>query len=399
MTLRIATATLHRQGVENMLRQQALLAQTQNQIASGQRLQSAAANPVEWARATRLDETLASLQRYQDNAATAADRLGFEDSALANAGDVLFRVRELALQANSAALDADSRRIVAAELRGLREQLLDIANSRDGEGRYLFAGSRSASAPFAFSASGITYNGDNQSRLLALSAHRQIADGDTGADVFMNLRSGNGTFAVTALASNGGQAFITAASLIDPAQWDGGSYALSFSAGNYEIRDTGGALVGAGAYSEGQSIQFRGIQLTLTGAPADGDQFRVDAAATQDLFVTLQQVIDFAQSPGASASERALQQTRYFGALQQLDSAQSHLSNLRGSVGARLSAIDDAGTALGAQSLLAEQHLAELRDLDYAEAASRLALQQTLLQAAQLSYQRVQGLSLFDYLR
>jgi flagellar hook-associated protein 3 FlgL len=399
MTLKISTAMLHRQGVENMLRQQAALAETQNQLATGRRVLTAAASPVDWARAARLDETLAALGRYHANAGAAADRLGFEEGALASASDILQRARELAVQANGGTLDAGARGIIATELRSLREQLLQIANSTDAEGHYLFAGSRSAAAPFAFAGSGAAYAGDSQARLLSLSAHRDIADGDSGDRVFMNLTSGNGTFAVAAGAANAGTAQLGAAGINDLSQWDGDTYTLTFSGGNYEVRDSASALVTSGTYSSGASIAFRGIRLSVGGTPADGDQFQVSASAAQDVFTTLQKLIDFAESPIATSAQRAQNQTLFFGALQELDAAHAHFVDLRGSVGARLSAVDDAQSSLSAQMLLAEQHLSELRDLDYAEAASRFALQQTMLEAAQLSYQRVQGLSLFDYLR
>jgi len=42
--------------------------------------------------------------------------------------------------------------------------------------------------------------------------------------------------------------------------------------------------------------------------------------------------------------------------------------------------------------------LSDIQDVDYAEAISRLNLQLTALQAAQQTYVKVQGLSLFNYL-
>jgi flagellar hook-associated protein 3 FlgL len=42
--------------------------------------------------------------------------------------------------------------------------------------------------------------------------------------------------------------------------------------------------------------------------------------------------------------------------------------------------------------------IGELRDLDYAEAISRMNQQLTSLQAAQAAYTRIAQLSLFDYL-
>ncbi len=43
--------------------------------------------------------------------------------------------------------------------------------------------------------------------------------------------------------------------------------------------------------------------------------------------------------------------------------------------------------------------MSQIQDLDYAEALSRLSLQSTIMDAAQQSYVKIQGLSLFNYLK
>ena len=69
---------------------------------------------------------------------------------------------------------------------------------------------------------------------------------------------------------------------------------------------------------------------------------------------------------------------------------------LRSGTGSRLAALDTAEDARGAGDLTLQQSLSELRDVDFAEAASRLALQLTALEAAQKTMLQVQRLSLFD---
>ena len=49
--------------------------------------------------------------------------------------------------------------------------------------------------------------------------------------------------------------------------------------------------------------------------------------------------------------------------------------------------------------LLIEQHRSELEDLDYGEAISRFNQEMLALQAAQQSFVKVQGLSLFNFIR
>jgi flagellar hook-associated protein 3 FlgL len=85
-------------------------------------------------------------------------------------------------------------------------------------------------------------------------------------------------------------------------------------------------------------------------------------------------------------------------ALTQIDQGLTRVGNLRSEVGARLSAIDSAASDRDALDDQLNVSVSDLRDIDYAEAISRMNQQLTGLQAAQAAYARIAQLSLFDYL-
>ena len=85
-------------------------------------------------------------------------------------------------------------------------------------------------------------------------------------------------------------------------------------------------------------------------------------------------------------------------ALQQFDQGLTHVVDLRADVGARLSAIDNADQVREDTKFQLAGSLSDLRDLDYAEAISRMNQQMTGLQAAQAAYTRIGQMSLFDFL-
>ncbi len=397
--MRISTSMLHNQGLAAMQRQQSQLAQTQNQLSSNQKWFSASDDPVGFGTAEGLDRQLAQIARYQSNAEGANHRLLIEEDALAEGIDVLQRVRELSLQANSAGQSDQSRAAIAIELNALREQLMGVANQDDGQGRYIFAGSADGVAPFSWNGSAANYAGDQQVRGAQLGATRMVAEGDAGDAVFMNLRSGNGTFAVNAATTNTGGAQLAAAKVIDVSAWDNASYTVQFNAGNYEVRDSGNAVVQSGSYAPGSAIRFRGIELSFSGTPAAGDTYTVAPSQAQDVLALVDKLARLVATPQSDAGQRGQWQTALQQGLTELDAAQAHFSDLRATVGVRLAAAEDASGQLGAQKLHAQESLSDVRDLDYAEAATRLQMQLTALQAAQQTYTRVQGLSLFDYLR
>ncbi|NEK70988.1 MAG: flagellar biosynthesis protein FlgL, partial [Xanthomonas perforans] len=69
-------------------------------------------------------------------------------------------VTELAVQSNNSSLSPDDRKAIASELTALRDSMVSLANSTDGTGRYLFAGTSDGNAPFIKSNGNVLYNGD-----------------------------------------------------------------------------------------------------------------------------------------------------------------------------------------------------------------------------------------------
>lgn len=309
MIARVSTAGLHQQGVAAMLLQQARLAKVQQQLATGQRLTRAADDPAAAASALALDQALAELNRFGENARHLTHRLRLEEGALAGAGEVLARVRELAVAVNNGAYTDTERKAVAVELRQRLGELVGLANSGDGTGRYLFGGAQDGSEPFADSSSGVTYNGDQTQRLIAVAPGVELADGDPGSEVFQRVPGGT------------------------------------------------------------------------------------------DVFAAVSNLIAAVEIPGSDAAANTARQAGYAAAQQQLTQALNHVSDYRALVGARLGAAETSEAQREAAAVEVQTTLSGFRDLDYAEAISRMNLLLTALQAAQQTYQRVQGSSLFDYLR
>jgi flagellar hook-associated protein 1 FlgK len=87
---------------------------------------------------------------------------------------------------------------------------------------------------------------------------------------------------LTAAAStNTGSGSIDAGSVPDSADWVRGNYTLTFtSATTWQATNAAGVVVGNGAYTSGSPIDFNGVQVTVSGAPASGDSFSVDDNAS-----------------------------------------------------------------------------------------------------------------------
>lgn len=86
-------------------------------------------------------------------------------------------------------------------------------------------------------------------------------------------------------------------------------------------------------------------------------------------------------------------------ALKNLDNGLGQVLEVQTEIGARLNLVESTGNDNEDVTLVNKAVQAELRELDYAEALSRLSFQTIVLEAAQQSYVKIAGLNLFDQLR
>jgi flagellar hook-associated protein 3 FlgL len=399
MSGRISTLGMHLLAVSQMQARQVELSKTQQQLATMRRVLVGRDDPIAAGVATALERARAEHERYGTNADLAETRLQLEETALVSLGDRLVRMREIAIQANNATHTADSRRALLAELREHRRALVALGNASDGQGRFLFAGTADGSAPFVETGGAVSYVGDQTRRQVEVAPEVTVVDSDPGSEIFMRVRTGDGQVAARAAAANTGTAVLRSTGFVDASQWDGGQYRIEFAGGNYQVLDAANTVVASGAYASGQAIVVRGYQVTLEGAPADGDRIDVGPAPARSLFETVDALIAAVQMADTPASTQAAQQNAFYAAIQDLDTASDHVVDLRSSVGARLATLEASEEERNAQIASLKSTLSELRDLDYAEATSRLARESAALEAARLSYMRIQSLSLFSMLR
>jgi flagellar hook-associated protein 3 FlgL len=193
--MRIGTLQLFRQGVNAILDQQTRVAGTQLQLASGKRINNPSDDPIGAAQLVGLSESLKVTEQYQKNIDHARSRLELEDAALGSVGNALQRARELAVQGLNDTNGAQDRAAIAQEIRQLTDEVLGLANRKDGAGEYLFAGFQGQNAPFSHDGSGnFSYAGDQGQRQVQVGPARQVADGDSGLDVFMKVPAAGGGF-------------------------------------------------------------------------------------------------------------------------------------------------------------------------------------------------------------
>lgn len=301
--MRISTMQMQQTALNAMLDQQTKLSKTQNQVASGIKVLTPSDDPIAAVGILENSQQLASITQYQSNINRAASLLTSEDTTLGSMQDYLQRLRELSITAGNGNLGAAGRLAISYEVRQLQNAMLDMANTRDADGQYLFSGYQSQTQPYTDAGGGVfTYNGDQGQRQIEIAPSTQIATADAGARIFGALpAAAGGTTDVLAIIAK---------------------FATDLEAGTFNAT-------------------------TITD----------------------------------------------------LNTAMTSVTGARASVGARQNTLSSVKDLNASFSIDTQKSLSEKRDLDYAEATSRLNLQLVGLQAAQQAFVRIQNLSLFSLLR
>ena len=302
--MRVSTNLICMQGIDSIVKKQAELLRAQEQVSSGKRLLLPSDDPSGVSRIIDLNEALSQIEQYDENINYATQRLNLEETSLESSLLVLQRVRELSIQAASTGSnDLQGQQAIASEIKEKLSEIFDYANTRDENGDYIFSGFQSKTQAFSKDAAGnFTYNGDQGQLDIRISSSRQVVAGDSGAEIFQLVRTGNGDFAVDANRTNVGTGRISTGSVIDRTAYQNHDYTLRFiDANNFEVFDnTAGAVVGPTprAYTEGSAITFDGIEVEITNTPAAGDEFTVEASRFQDVFTTINDLVRELDKPG-----------------------------------------------------------------------------------------------------
>jgi flagellar hook-associated protein 3 FlgL len=375
------------------------LSQTQNQISSGQAFTTPAQNPFAAGSVDNYNQVLAQSQQYTANSNSAQTSLQTEGTALSQLQNQLQSLRSLALEANSGIQTGEDLTAIAQQATQIQNTLVSLANTQDGNGQYIFSGFATQNQPFASTATGASYAGDQGQPQAQIAAGQTVAVGDNGDTVFNQIKTGNGAFTVAAAAGNTGTGLIGATTVSGGAGYGGGTYSIAFTAPNtYQVLNSSNVVVTSGTYTSGQAITFAGAQVTLTGQPATGDSFSVAPSSNQSLFTTVQNLVNALQGGAGSSSGQTALNNSIANALNNIDQAISHVSTVQAGVGGRLNTITTQQSVAVSQQTQLQQSISALQGLDYAKAITSLDSQNTTLSAAMQAYTLTQGLSLFKYI-
>jgi flagellar hook-associated protein 3 FlgL len=412
--MRISTLQSFNKGLDSILDNQIQVNKTQQQVSTGKRILTPSDDPIAATKILQLQQDAALREQFGKNMTGAEGRLTLEETQLAGITDNLTRLKELTINAGGGSQTITDRQAIASEVRQILESTVDLMNGKDAGGEYLFGGFKGGTEPFQKNESGrYDYAGDEGQRFISIASSTTVATGDSGKDLFVDVKSTDNSFTTQLNPLNQGTGIVSPGFVVDEeayAEFYPEDLVITFNAdsaisppgSNYTIRQASDGRVVEGMeakeYSKGTEITVAGIAIKINGAPEPGDEFLANSSEKQSITDTIYRLVDGLTTLEDNPSDSAILGNLIEDTLNNLAFAQSSISQGRSEVGARLNVIENTASLAADIDLVSKTVLSALSDVDFAEAVSRLSLQTFLLEAAQQSYAKIQNLSLFNQL-
>jgi flagellar hook-associated protein 3 FlgL len=180
--MRIATSQYQSMMNQSLQVNQERITYLTQQMASGQRIQLPSDDPVDSVRLSRLRREESSVEQYRENIAAVKIRLTKNEGYMSNVVNDILSARDLLVWAADGGNVSDDLAAMSTPLTSLRDSLFYSANTVDQEGRYVFSGTATATAPITYDASApagsrYTYTGNaNAQTVVVGSGITQVAN-------------------------------------------------------------------------------------------------------------------------------------------------------------------------------------------------------------------------------
>jgi len=426
--MRLSTANLFDASIANLQRRQNAMQQQQQQLTSGKRVALASDDPTGAARAERALATIGRVDANQRALEASRNSMTLGEAALGDANELLQQARETMVAAGNASYSDSERQGLAAKLKGIRDQLLAIANRPDGSGGYIFSGQGASSPPFLDQAGGVAYIGvpgtiqtgnieNFQLTIDGRASWEQAASGNgsfetaprilttdpsTGKPIVQLIDPVTGGPLVNGITGKVASGWIDTGRTTDPKLLTGHNYRIDIAgaspAQTYTLTDTDlGSVVSTGAFKPGQAIAGDGMAFTISGAPADGDAFAIAGSKNGlKVFDVIDKAIVDLQTTNRTPAQIAQANTA---GIRDIDAVMGNMQSVRSQVGEQLNNLDGTEGRLAALKQYSSEEKSAAEDLDMVQGISDFQNQQTGYDTALKTYAMVQRMTLFQYIQ
>jgi flagellar hook-associated protein 3 FlgL len=405
--MRISTASIYQDAVINFNNMQSAIADSTNEVSSGVSLTSPAVNPTAAAQVLIATQSNDVNTQFATNRNNANDSLNAQDGILTGVTNILQSLESQIVEAGNGTNNIADRKDIATQFQSAAAQLMNLANSTDENGNYLFGGTSVTTQPYTASSNGATYNGNQQVQMMQVDSAQQLNTTQVGTEIFGNIQVAPTSYFSIASANNTSTATMSSGTVVTPGAVTGDNYQVTFtSPTTYDVTDlsTGATVSTANAYASGTPITIGGMQYTITdggganGPAATGDQFTVEPG-NQNIFQVLTTVAYALVQSTTTPGDQTNMNNAVAQANTSISASLNNLLNVRDQIGnsmQQISSLNNVGQTLGLDFTTS---ISNLQDANYAQVVSQLSMEQFTYKAAQEAFASTSQLSLINILR
>lgn len=404
--MRLPTVSQFRDEMGVMSKQLDQIQVLQAQVSTGKKLQYASDNPLLAEKISGINDFIQTVKAYQLNGTLAENRTSVMSSAVQKSINTLDRVQELIKNSDNDTLNNNDRTTLALELKNCLDNFLQIANSQDNNGDYIFSGINSHTPSYAKVNQLFKYQGSSDITNIAISSQNTVPYNESGYSVFGDIKTGNGLFTVSAdQVNNTGTGILSAGGVSQNTAYIADDYRITFvtnGAGKLAYQIIGlssGQVVplpplltpdDAPEYIADNQIAFNGINVQISDNPHVGDVFIITPSKTDSIFNFLQKAINTLMTPVNSDKGKADLHQALSGLSANFQQASQNFNQFMVEIGTRGKSIDDQINLSKANVVDQQILLGKLSDADMTEVISDLTQRLTTLQVTQQSYLKIQ---------
>ncbi|MBT1712697.1 flagellar hook-associated protein FlgL [Enterobacter dykesii] len=185
--MRISTQMMYEQNMRGITDSQSRWLSYGEQMSTGKRVNRPSDDPIAASQAIVLSQSQSQNSQFALARTFATQKVSLEDNVLTQVNTAISSVREKLIYASNGTLNDDDRLALATDIQGIRDQLMNLANTTDGNGRFIFAGYKTESAPFD-SVTG-DYRGGAEAITQQVDTARNMAISHTGKQIFESITS------------------------------------------------------------------------------------------------------------------------------------------------------------------------------------------------------------------
>lgn len=167
MSFRITQESINRTTLSNINLNYKKMQEIQEKLSSGKQINHPSDDPSGTRKVLGLKTEELQFQQFSDNTAAAKEQINYTFNTLESIQEILYKVKELTMQASNDTLGQSERKIIASEMNELLESVLQFTNT-DNDGRYIFSGTKTSTVPFSAvrdssgRISAVSYTGNNE---------------------------------------------------------------------------------------------------------------------------------------------------------------------------------------------------------------------------------------------